>query len=404
MLVKQDQNKVRIITEVIRKHHSFAPPQPSRICAYVRVSTGHDKQLNSLRSQTTYYENKFLHLPNHIIVGIFSDAGISGAKENRPGFLAMLKQAKAGEIDLIYTKSISRFARNTLMLLQTVRELRAIGVGIIFEEQNINTLSNEGELMLTMLASIAEEECKSVRTNVQWAMRKKFLRGEVMVDTNRLLGFDKDNSGNLVINPEQARIVRLIFDLYLNGMTAYEIAKVLNAQNIPSYANDPWQSSRVLSIISNEKYIGDCLLQKSFINEYGRQVPNLGQRDRFWVDAAHPAIISRSDWDLAQLIRRGRAKKSYPFSSLLRCAFCGSTLIRVSQSGRWVSWICGRYMHQGKAACVGSRITESRLIALTKDQPITEPTIVEEVHHEPYTKSRRQKSYRLIPVSNNPAK
>ena len=185
----------RIVKEIPRKYRSVPPSRPVRVCAYVRVSTSHDEQLNSLHSQTDYYEHKFVGHPPYAFMGIFSDAGISGAKENRPGFQAMLKHAKAGKIDLIFTKSISRFARNTLMLLQVVRELRAIGVGIIFEEQNINTLEAEGELMLTMLAVIAEEERKSVRTNVQWAMRNKFMRGEVMVDTKRLLGYGKDDSG-----------------------------------------------------------------------------------------------------------------------------------------------------------------------------------------------------------------
>lgn len=391
----------RIVTEIKNRHQTLNIPRPIKVCAYVRVSTSHEGQLISLQNQTDYYQQKLSNNPKLIFIGIFSDAGISGAKENRPGFQAMLKQAKSGEIDLIYTKSISRFARNTLMLLQTVRELRSIGVGIIFEEQNINTLSNEGELMLTILASIAEEERKSVRTNIQWSMKKKFLRGEVMVDTNRLLGFDKDKSGNLVINPEQARIVRLIFSQYLSGMTACKIAQFLNELNTPSFLEKPWQSSRILRIISNEKYAGDCLLQKSFINENGRQVPNHGQRDRYWVDNDHPSIVSRADWANAQHIRQKRSKKSYPFTSLLRCAFCGSTLIRVTQSGGYISWVCSRYMHQGKAACVGSRITEPRLIALTQDHPITKPTIVEEVHD---AENRRQKSYRLIPVSNKPSK
>lgn len=394
----------RIVKEIPRRYHSVTPSRPVRVCAYVRVSTSHEEQLNSLHSQTDYYEHKFANYPPYAFMGIYSDAGISGVKENRPGFQTMLKQAKAGKIDLIFTKSISRFARNTLMLLQVVRELRAIGVGIIFEEQNINTLEAEGELMLTMLAVIAEEERKSVRTNVQWAMRNKFMRGEVMVDTKRLLGYGKDDSGKLVIIPEQAEIVQQIFRLYLSGISAYRIAQVLNAQHTPTYSPGSWKSHRILSILSNEKYTGDCLLQKSFVNENGQQVLNRGQRDRFWIEDSHPAIIIRSDWDQAQLIRQGRVMKSYPYTSLLHCAFCGASLIRVIHSGRWVSWICGRYQSLGKAACDGSRISEACLIELTKNQPITEPMIIEEIGYGPDTKKRRQKSYRLIPVANYPGK
>ena len=143
VLVKQN----RTVTEISRKHYSTAPPRPVQVCAYVRVSTGHEGQMTSMQSQTDYYEHRFSNDPNYVFIGIFSDAGISGAKENRPGFQAMLGTARTGNVDLIYTKSISRFARNTMMLLQVVRELRSIGVGIIFEEQNINTLRSEGELI-----------------------------------------------------------------------------------------------------------------------------------------------------------------------------------------------------------------------------------------------------------------
>lgn len=371
----------------------ISPPRPVRVCAYVRVSTGHDGQLNSLRNQTDYYSHKFSNSPHYSFVGVFSDAGISGAKENRPGFLSMLQMAKAGELDLIYTKSISRFARNTLTLLKVVRELKDIGVGVIFEEQNINTLNNEGELMLTVLAGIAEEERKSVRSNVQWAMRKKCLRGEVLVDTNRLLGYSKDGEGKLVIVPEEALIIRRIYQLYLDGMNACQVARILNEQNTLSYTKGPWKGSRVLSIISNEKYAGDCHMQKSFIDENGHQVRNRGQRDQYWMDNSHPAIIPREDWERAQQLRANHAKKTYPYTGLLKCAYCGSSLIRATHSKRWVSWICARCLHLGKAVCIGSRITEARLNEMTKDHPITEPMIVKDVGHG------KQKSYRLIPAA-----
>lgn len=388
----------RIITEITPKRLLYKTPSPVRVCAYVRVSTNHDDQQNSFQSQTAYYQDRFTHASKCILVGIFSDAGISGAKENRPGFQAMLSKARNGEIDLIYTKSISRFARNTLLLLNVVRELREIGVGIIFEEQNINTLRAEGELMLTVLAGIAEEERKSVRSNVQWALKNKCLRGEVMVDTNRLIGYSKNQSRKLVINLVQAKVVQKIYRLYLDGLSANKIAQILNRQHIPYYSRSPWSSKRILSIISNEKYMGACLMQKSFVNAAGRQVPNRGQLDQYWVEDDHSAIISREDWDRAQQIRQRRAKKAYPFSSLLHCAFCGSTLIRVAHQGRWFSWICGRYLHQGKSACLGSRISEPQLIALTQDNPITEPVILEEIHHGEEPAKRSQKNYRFKPL------
>ena len=197
----------RVVKEIPPNYHLLNPSRPVRVCAYVRVSTSHTGQLDSLQNQTAFYNSKFANHQGYTFLGVYSDAGISGAKETRPGFQAMLVKARAGELDLIYTKSISRFARNTLMLPSVVRELKAIGVGVIFEEQNINTLRSEGELMLTILAGIAEEEGKSVRTNIQWSMRSRFLRGEVMVDTNRLIGYGKDESGRLIIIPKQAEIV-----------------------------------------------------------------------------------------------------------------------------------------------------------------------------------------------------
>jgi len=372
---------------------------PIRVCAYVRVSTPHEAQLNSLQNQIDYYNNKYSNSQHYVFVGIFSDAGISGAKEKRPGFDAMLEKAKAGGIDLIYTKSVSRFARNTLLLLETVRELKALGVGVIFEEQNINTLSSEVELMLSVLASVAEEERKSVQSNIQWMIRSNYLRGNAMLNTNRLLGYDKDDSGKLVINPKQAEIVRRIFQMYLNGLSAHRIAKLLNDEKVPSYSSGPWYDNRILCILSNEKYIGACLMQKSFVDESGLQVRNRGERDQYWMEASHPAIISQADWDKAQLIRKERAKKTYPFTSLLRCSYCGSALIRVTHQKRLVSWICYRYLRRGKAACPGSRISEARLLELTKEHPIAGPVVVKEVPDEQQPKKRHQKNYYFIPLS-----
>lgn len=388
----------RIVTEIKNRRTQFMIPRSINVCAYVRVSTSHEGQLNSLQNQTDYYQQKFSNNPNQLFIGVFSDAGISGAKSNRPGFQAMLEKANAGEIDLIYTKSISRFARNTLMLLKTVRELKALGVGIVFEEQNINTLNAEGELMLTILAAIAEEERNTVRSNIQWAVQRRYQRGEVMVDTNRLLGFGKDEAKNLVIIPKEAEIIRQIFQLYLSGVSAYRIAQILTDQNIPSRHAKAWNSNRITSIISNEKYAGSCLMQKSYVNENGKQVRNHGQRAKYWIEHAHEAIISQSDWDRAQQIRKTRAPKTYPYTGLLHCAYCGTVLIRCVYEKRWISWICGRYLSKGKSVCIGSRITEQRLIVLTKDHSISEPVIVEEIHHD-----GRKKDYRFTPVSTNPA-
>jgi DNA invertase Pin-like site-specific DNA recombinase len=390
---------MRNIIEITRRQPPLLIPARLKVCAYVRVSTDHREQMNSLENQTQYYERLISSNPDYEYRGIFSDAGISGAKENRPGFIAMMEKARSGEVDLIITKSISRFARNTLLLLKYVRELRDIGVGVIFEEEMVNTLKSEGELLLTVLAAVAEEERKSVRGNVRWAMENKCKRGEVMVDANRLLGYDKDAQGNLVINEGQAAIVRQIYRLYLKGISGYKIARILNDQNIPTYTKKPWSSQRILRIIGNEKYMGDCLMQKSFVNDNGRQIINRGQRAKYLIENNHPAIIDRKDWEAAQQIRESRRKKAYPLSSMLRCPFCGASLTRVVHERRWVSWICATYLRKGKAKCPGMRIADGVLQEIVKDTPVTEPVVVEGVIYGKGRKKRSQEDFRLIPAA-----
>ena len=299
--------------------HDITPKQITklqqrlRVCAYVRVSTGHEKQLNSLDNQTNYYTRIITVNPEYQFCGVYSDSGISGSKENRPGFIAMLESARNGEIDLILTKSISRFARNTVLLLKTVRELKVLGVGVIFEEQKINTLSSDGELMLTVLASIAEEERKAVSGNIKWSIRKCYEQGNALINANHLLGYDKDTNGKLVINKEQAKVVTLIFKRYLEGDSGYKIANELNESNIPTYINKPWSGQRILRIISNEKYMGACVMQKSYINENGKQVKNCGEFDKFYIENHHPPIINKEQWEQAQEIREKR-KQVYVYT------------------------------------------------------------------------------------------
>ncbi|QNO17870.1 recombinase family protein [Caproicibacterium amylolyticum] len=388
----------RSISEIVQTRTPSHLVSKLKVCAYIRVSTEHEKQLNSLENQRQYYERLINANPEYEFCGIFSDAGISGAKENRPGFQSMLAEARNGGLNLILTKSISRFARNTVLLLESVRELKMLGVGVIFEEHHINTLSSDGELMLTVLASIAEEEHKSVCGNVQWAIRSRYKRGCAMIDTNRLIGYDKDENGNLVINEEQAEIVRLIFKRYLDGIRAYQLAKELNSMNIPTYTNKPWSSSRILRIVSNEKYKGGCLMQKSFVDERGKSVRNEGQRDQYYIEGNHPALISKELWQSAQCLRESRKPKSYPFSGRLHCPLCGAVLIR--KASRWgVDWECGTYLHNGKAACTGIRIPEDILDRIAAEHFHGHWVVTGESNE---AKSKREKSYTLVPAAGYP--
>ena len=388
-----------IITEITKKKMPLPLPSLTRVCAYVRVSTGHDPQLKSLENQTEYYQKKFSNSPYYSFAGVFSDAGISGSKSSRPGFQEMLTRARAGEIDLIFTKSISRFARSTLTLLEVVRELRDIGVGVIFEEQNINTLSSEGEMMLTILVAIAEEERKAVRSNVAWAMQNKFKRGEVLVDTNRLLGYDKDENGRLVINEDEAEIVRLIFKLYLQGLSGLKIAKMLNDAGIPSYQGNPWINGRILSIVGNEKYVGDMLQQKGYVKESGLQVLNWGEMPKYFVKDSHPGIISREDWDKVQEARKKRRRKEYPLTSMIKCPYCGASLTHCTDYKKRPYWHCHNYLSKGKSFCKGINIWDSDLQELTKDLSLTEPLVLLEVDYEEGRNISAKKDFRLIPAS-----
>ena len=391
--------KKPIVTEITKTKMPLPLPSLTRVCAYVRVSTGHDLQLKSLENQTEYYQNKFSNSPHYSFAGVFSDAGISGSKSSRPGFQEMLTRARAGEIDLIFTKSISRFARSTLMLLEVVRELRDLGVGVIFEEQNINTLSSEGEMMLTILVAIAEEERKAVRSNVAWAMQNKFKRGEVLVDTNRLLGYDKDEKGRLVINEDEAEIVRLIFKLYLQGLSGLKIAKMLNDAGIPSYLGNPWIKNRIYSILGNEKYVGDMLQQKAYKNEAERQVRNWGQMPKYFVKDSHPGIISREDWDKVQEARKRRRRKEYPLTSLIKCPYCGASLTHCTDYKNRAFWHCQNYLSKGKSNCIGINIWDSDLQELTKDLSLTEPLVLLEVDYEEGRNISAKKDFRLVPTS-----
>ncbi|NTW70690.1 MAG: recombinase family protein [Eubacteriaceae bacterium] len=364
-----------------------------RACAYVRVSTEFEKQNESLENQTEYYETKIKANPNLEFVAIFSDRGISGTTKNRPEFQRMLEACRAGRIDLIYTKSISRLARNTLVMLEIIRELKDLGVGIMFERENINTLSGDGELMLTVLSSFAEEESRSTSENMKWGIRKRFEEGKLMINTTGFLGYDKDNEGNLVINEDQAVIVRRIFQDYLSGIGVHKIAKELNDTSVPTMRGGRWHKTTVLTILKNEKYKGDALLQKTFRKNHLSKCPtiNRGEVDSFYIERNHPAIIEREFWEAVQLEidLRGKARglnnedkekyqNRYPLSGMLFCSKCGAYLRRVTSTNKKtygrIEWTCSNYINNGKKACSGTVIYDT----IVEGESIKEPTIIKE--------------------------
>lgn len=364
-----------------------AQSKKKRVCAYIRVSSDKEAQLDSLENQEAYFIRKYAQETGCEFVGIYSDVGISGTSENRPAFQEMLNACMCGEIDLIHTKSISRFTRNTVTVLEVSRQLKSLGIGIYFEEQDINTMSAEGELMLTVLASFAQEESYNISENQKWAIQKKFARGDVMINTNRFLGYDKDKDGNLIINEKEAEIVRMIFRMYLGGDGTFRIAKKLNELGIPTVTGKQWHETTIRGMLKNEKYKGDCLLQKYYVPKVGgATVANDGKVKSYYITGNHEAIIPKEEWDAVQRLRKERAeernidtkntqkfKNRYPLSGKLICPYCGKHLRRLYAYKKYV-WACSTYIDKGKKVCRGIRIPE----CVTDEWTIDEPVVVRE--------------------------
>ena len=248
----------------ITKVEQTAPlPTRQRVAAYARVSCGKDEMLHSLAAQVSYYSNLIQGKPEWEYVGVYTDEAETGTKDSRPEYQRLLADCRARRIDLILTKSISRFARNTVTLLETVRELKNLGVGVYFEEQNLHSLSGDGELMLTILASYAQEESRSVSENQKWRIRKDFKEGKPS-NNIRIYGFDYKDF-KLTIIPEEAEVVRMIFADYLSGLGKNAIMKKLIRLGVPTKCGGRWSESTIGSILGNEKFIGDTCLQKGFM-------------------------------------------------------------------------------------------------------------------------------------------
>lgn len=239
-----------------------------KVAAYSRVSSGKDAMLHSLSAQVSYYSNLIQNHDGWLYCGVYADEAVTGTKENRAEFQRLMDDCRKGKIDLIITKSISRFSRNTVTLLNTIRELKLLGIGVVFEEQNINTLSADGELMLTILASYAQEESLSVSENCKWRIRSDFKRGVLPMFVQNIYGYERTADGGLKIIPEEAELVKRIFSMYLDGLGILKIAKILTEECAPSNSNGKWSEKKVRYILSNEKYAGDLLLQKSFCTDH----------------------------------------------------------------------------------------------------------------------------------------
>ena len=347
---------------------SMLPPGPKRVAAYARVSSDKDAMLHSLSAQVSYYSGMIQSHRGWQYVGVYADEGITGTTEARPAFQRLLEDCRAGLVDMVITKSISRFARNTVTLLQTVRDLKARGVDVFFEKENIHSTSGDGELMLTILASYAQEESRSASENQKWRVKKNFENG--MPWNGTMLGYRYEH-GALVVQPEEAVTVRGIFEDYLSGMGVNAIAKKLNAAGIPTRRGNTWGPSSVMRLLLNSDYTGNLVLQKTFCEDHitKRKVPNEGQRAKYIVQGSHEAIITQEQFDAVQAELRRRSERfahkawnrqPYPFTSKLVCAKCGKMYKRKTTTSG-VKWACPTWDRLGRGACPAKMVPEDTL-------------------------------------------
>lgn len=341
-----------------------------KVCAYVRVSTDSLQQEDSLENQTTYFKGFITANPEWEFVGIYSDQGISGYKENRPGFQKMIEDARAGNIDLIVVKSISRFARNTETVLKFTRELKSIGVGIFFELQNINTLSGAGELMLTILAAFAQAESEGASANAKMTYKRKFESGIPAHGLESTFGYKANAQGDIVVDEEKAAVVRQIFDLAEQGIWPSKIKQYLNKNGVPGCAGGDWDDTAVFRVLHNVSYKGNLILQKTYRDSRRKQRKNEGQVDQWYIAENHQPIVPPDQWDKVQEILQKRSehlqtpappkpdkprssRNTYPLSNLIYCPICGEKLIHKWGKGRNEYWACKTNLKVGKDACKG---------------------------------------------------
>ena len=354
-----------------------------RVCAYARVSAKNDDMLHSLGSQVAYYIDYISSHPGWKFVEVFHDKPITGTKEQRPEFLRMIEMCRRGEIDMIITKSISRFARNTVTALTYTRELKNLGVDVFFEMQNIHTMSSDGEIFLTCYASFAQDESLSVSQNCKWRIKKGFENGK-MTDF-RILGYDWVDH-QLYINPKEAEIIKRIYSEYLEGKGLQGIANGLNKDGIKTKDGNSFGATSIRCILSNEKYIGDLILQKSYYDNYltKKKMKNNGELDRFFVQDNHDPIIDRGTFERVQLEMQERSKntvktQSAPtvFTSLLTCGNCAKHY-RKKKNSKKVVWMCPTYNLIGKSACDSQMIRED-ILKETSAKALDMPYFDEEV-------------------------
>ena len=343
------------------------------VCAYARVSSDKDAMLHSLSAQVQYYKDYITSNNDWLFVKVYYDEGISGTKQDRPAFQQMLQDAKDGKIDLIITKSISRFARNTVVLLEAVRKLKSYDVDVYFEEQRIHSISSDGELMLTILSSYAQEEARSVSENMKWRVKRNFEEGKPW--GRAPYGYTIENSKFVIVSKE-AEAVKLIFKLYLDGIGSYRIKDIMNKSEYPTRNNCLWTETTIRGMLKNYIYTGNAVFQTTYVKDYitKKKAKNNGEKPMYHVEECHDAIISIEDYNKVQKIinernekiHKGITPKDNPFKGKLICAHCGCSF-RMKKNYRKYVWRCGTYIRFGSKKCLSKQIPNDALQILAKE-------------------------------------
>lgn len=363
------ERKVQLVRPTLPK-----AAQIKRVCAYARVSSGKDEMLHSLSAQVSYYQRLIQSRAAWKFCGVYADEAETGTKDSREQFQEMLTECRKGNIDLIITKSITRFARNTVTLLQAVRELKDMGIEIYFEEQNIFTLSTEGEVMLTILASYAQEESRSASENQLWRVKRNFEEGKVW--GMQIYGY-KAVDCQLQVIPEEAKVVQRIFTEFLAGKGRGTILHGLNKDGIKPRRSEKWQRTSIYNILRNYAYTGNLILQKTYREDFmtKKSILNDGRKPKYHCQETHEPIISMEVFMQAQAeIERRNSKlpKKPPnimqlFTSLIRCPYCGVNYRRCKGYSSWI-WRCNTFVVHGKKACPHSKaIREDTMISVTEE-------------------------------------
>lgn len=345
-------------------------PKQKKVAAYARVSRDTERLINSVSAQISYYSTLIQNNSEWDYVGVYADFGISGTSTSkRSEFLRMLNDCEKGKIDIILCKSISRFARNTVDLLETVRHLKSLNIEVRFEKERINSLSENGELMLSLLASFAQEESRSISENCKWGIRKRFQSGEAGVTNKHLLGYKYDEEQKkYIIIPEEAEIVQQMFKMYLDGISLRHIAKSLNKANFRTVNGCKFSETSVNIMLHNEIYAGDIRRQKYYIKDHVNKikVKNCGELPQYYMFDCHEAIIDRKTYVKVQTEMERRAamqNPTYPFTRKIKCGICGNFFTRKKSKIKgktYVYWVCCSKKKTG-TTCTSVNFCEEKL-------------------------------------------